>query len=1372
MRLQALPPAVPWPAEAASKLRADLEHERQKAELAAAINSAHGPNTYYMPCQHGPFVPTAAQCSGAMASSGLQQMQQPRANVQPQQQPRAAAAPPPAPHPTPPHGFLPDDPGPGTVYFTSPYLSLTVQGSKPLDMRPQHDLATKHLVQGSVIMGYQLDPILQQKLLVKSVVEFDSPAHAFHYCHARGFHNLLFPCPACHISGAPISSPEAAQAHFVSTYFTSPGQKWTPPGTLAVRVFTLECVSVQQDQGSVQQGQHSAAPTMGPGTGPVPIQMDRVGGAASGMTPPVAGGGAASGTSGMAPVPGEMARDSPGTAHQFADTVSSGTPAAPEAVHIDHGVNRSCGSNQPLVVKVDAPGFRQAKDVLATFALSEHLAPAGVPLGPLFVSHDDLKLHIAAWILTLPGGSWDIALGRSRPTNPPPGIHALSGGKSHRAFKCAGSNECTWHVTYEWTMQGWVLQNYSPHVCKKHKVFIDNKEVEVAQSIPENHHSHELCQSVSAMRAMHGGQTNIIPEMKQMGHLFAAAGLSASHIVRLFNTYAAQNMLDASEYEYDKVYREFVLPLRKEKVYDLRNTVTLLEERKLNKQLQFECRVDGTGHVEGLFVELAGGMGDWALGGEDNVMLFDPTWGMNMWNMKCCCFVSISPSGKSSILAFALLISETKELFEWSFYCFSKVFRTPPRIVCTDSDEAIAKALLILKEDVWPDMCHLLCVYHISKNVYKHLYPLFGSSIAEWRAVLHEFWRIAKQSDLQSLDTFDSEWAAWVALIRDGASAEDEKVEKGIQWMESRLRVNKHKWALRYTWQQMTCGIHSSQRAESIHSVIKIFHRQSALVTDLVRHLESENERIRSKGEIQTEVLRLRNDKKHQTSYPFVASMKPVLSPYGFLLLLQQEVQAKQYICPTCREPTLDADEDFDGMQTAVHDDDTVFRPFHLDDHHLLPVSSRKDGEYTQYAVQRMSPDVATVRPLQIDATGEIATHECDEDQGVGDQGVGDMALVRRATLYWCSCQWSKAHGGIPCRHMIRVCVQENVSTYNTSAIHPRYLNHGATEQAEMVDHLYSTAAPIPGFNKAGIFNEASGTQTIFPGEQRTVLMRQCTSLVDVVISPRARDEAFEQAYQLLRALTLEVLNTGKLRVKLTSSGHPAARHVQQQAAQDATGEATSGNCTDNGVPEAEVVTVRDPTKDEKDLTESIGLTSKLAPLPDAVPPLLGKAIAFKTLAKGRGGWFVGNVTKVYDPNVDQPDNDTPRRPASLRHVNVLVHYPQSDDKTEGHMLSLSNMVSDANAAVHSWGLVVASELSNYHDRPTVLNPCAAGLGRGRPQTKRKGPACGPCGNSAAQKQQRQAARAAASQSGANSRTAGGAAASSSSPSSSPSGPS
>jgi hypothetical protein len=178
--------------------------------------------------------------------------------------------------------------------------------------------------------------------------------------------------------------------------------------------------------------------------------------------------------------------------------------------------------------------------------------------------------------------------------------------------------------------------------------------------------------------------------------------------------------------------------------------------------------------------------------------------------------------------------------------------------------------------DPWHGTLHFLCVFHISKNFAKKLKPLFARS-EHWHKVNSLFWKIAKQSYSQSVDTWAEDWAALVAMVESHARGSDrsvldqngEKKDKralALEWLRS-LEEQRTQWAARYVFATCTFGIHLTQRSESINAVLKKTVRGRMLLTEVVKEVESLNCTSRDRHAAKAHLVSLKNSSgKRQTS--------------------------------------------------------------------------------------------------------------------------------------------------------------------------------------------------------------------------------------------------------------------------------------------------------------------------------------------------------------------------------------------------------------------------------------------------------------------------------------------------------------------------
>jgi hypothetical protein len=96
----------------------------------------------------------------------------------------------------------------------------------------------------------------------------------------------------------------------------------------------------------------------------------------------------------------------------------------------------------------------------------------------------------------------------------------------------------------------------------------------------------------------------------------------------------------------------------------------------------------------------------------------------------------------------------------------------------------------------------------------------FGSDTVAWRAFVNMFWRIAKRSDKFTIAKLEAEWAELSALAQASTGSDDKTRKLAHEWLE-RLGARAPKWAARWPYAHRTLDIHSTQRAEAIHSALR-----------------------------------------------------------------------------------------------------------------------------------------------------------------------------------------------------------------------------------------------------------------------------------------------------------------------------------------------------------------------------------------------------------------------------------------------------------------------------------------------------------------------------------------------------------------------
>ena len=83
---------------------------------------------------------------------------------------------------------------------------------------------------------------------------------------------------------------------------------------------------------------------------------------------------------------------------------------------------------------------------------------------------------------------------------------------------------------------------------------------------------------------------------------------------------------------------------------------------------------------------------------------------------------------------------------------------------------------------------------------------------------------------------------------------DDARVTKVLEWLES-LYDKREQWAARWTWDHLTLGVDSTQRAEAVHSAVALFLKANMPLTKLYTLLAHYVEDSQNSAEAKSERL-------------------------------------------------------------------------------------------------------------------------------------------------------------------------------------------------------------------------------------------------------------------------------------------------------------------------------------------------------------------------------------------------------------------------------------------------------------------------------------------------------------------------------------
>ncbi|CAG8702825.1 5351_t:CDS:2, partial [Ambispora leptoticha] len=214
----------------------------------------------------------------------------------------------------------------------------------------------------------------------------------------------------------------------------------------------------------------------------------------------------------------------------------------------------------------------------------------------------------------------------------------------------------------------------------------------------------------------------------------------------------------------------------------------------------YEYKCDNIGHITHLFfthnesVKLTRRY--------PSVLLMDCTYKMNRFKMPLLDVVGITSFNTTFFSCFVFMKDEEEEDYLWALTCITKLFDgiSQPGIIVTDRELALMNAL----RTTFSNSTHLLCLWHINKNIMKNCKPQFVKGTGnkesnEWQAFLSEWNKV-----VQSLtnEEFNTKWSEF----------HNNYTNKPNAWTNKFLHL----------------GTTVTSRVEGAHSTIKTYLRTSA----------------------------------------------------------------------------------------------------------------------------------------------------------------------------------------------------------------------------------------------------------------------------------------------------------------------------------------------------------------------------------------------------------------------------------------------------------------------------------------------------------------------------------------------------------------
>ena len=194
-----------------------------------------------------------------------------------------------------------------------------------------------------------------------------------------------------------------------------------------------------------------------------------------------------------------------------------------------------------------------------------------------------------------------------------------------------------------------------------------------------------------------------------------------------------------------------------------------------------------------------------------DVLVMDTTMCTNRFGYPLCLYCGVSEYGKTVLLGVGLIANQDTESFDWLFQQLQTgcgvLNWNKLRTVITDGDRAMEAAIRNLKN---PNISHQHCIWHVELNVKKQCHDVLRYSTFQIHGIIDEFRKVVYATTEEDFHTkknhFNNYFQEKPALLK---------------YLETYIWKNEKHFASCYLKFRLTLGALSTQRAESLNSVIK-----------------------------------------------------------------------------------------------------------------------------------------------------------------------------------------------------------------------------------------------------------------------------------------------------------------------------------------------------------------------------------------------------------------------------------------------------------------------------------------------------------------------------------------------------------------------
>ncbi|XP_058734030.1 protein FAR1-RELATED SEQUENCE 5-like [Vicia villosa] len=251
----------------------------------------------------------------------------------------------------------------------------------------------------------------------------------------------------------------------------------------------------------------------------------------------------------------------------------------------------------------------------------------------------------------------------------------------------------------------------------------------------------------------------------------------------------------------------------------------LRNEALRNPSFYYDIQVDSEENIASIFWSDAIMQQDYELFGD--LISFDTTYRTNTEYRPLAPFLGFDNHRKSVLFGCALLYDETSASFDWLFTTFLKCMKNKkPITIYTDQASALMKSV----PNIFPDVFHGLCSWHMGENAKSNL----GSRCNG--AFLDELHHLVSNVDDEA--EFDFNWNKMLQNCFGG------KATSEFTWLVQ-IHRNRTQWSSAWVKSHFTAGLKTTQLSESFNAFLRHFLQPDHSLVQFFIHFNVMVEKMR-----------------------------------------------------------------------------------------------------------------------------------------------------------------------------------------------------------------------------------------------------------------------------------------------------------------------------------------------------------------------------------------------------------------------------------------------------------------------------------------------------------------------------------------------